>query len=137
MCVHLFACEQVLGERERVSTKQSNDQREESVCMYRAYIVTSEKVYDELGFKRCRPFVRFFYFFFFFPRTFFFPFLAFRIALFFSTINRILIPSFFFFFFPFHYHPSSRDDVTWISKRGSFEGTAFGSIVPQLVMYSA
>lgn len=105
--------------------------------MYRAYIVTSEKVYDELGFKRCRPFVRFFYFFFFFPRTFFFPFLAFRIALFFSTINRILIPSFFFFFFPFHYHPSSRDDVTWISKRGSFEGTAFGSIVPQLVMYSA
>lgn len=105
--------------------------------MYRAYIVTSEKVYDELGFKRCRPFVRFFYFFFFFPSDFFFPFLAFRIALFFSTINRILIPSFFFFFFPFHYHPSSRDDVTWISKRGSFEGTAFGSIVPQLVMYSA
>lgn len=72
MCVHLFACEQVLGERERVSTKQSNDQREESVCMYRAYIVTSEKVYDELGFKRCRPFVRFFYFFFFFPSDFFF-----------------------------------------------------------------
>lgn len=29
--------------------------------MYRAYIVTSEKVYDELGFKRCRPFVRFFF----------------------------------------------------------------------------
>lgn len=104
--------------------------------MYRAYIVTSEKVYDELGFKRCRPFVRFFYFF-FFSLGLFFPFLAFRIALFFSTINRILIPSFFFFFFPFHYHPSSRDDVTWISKRGSFEGTAFGSIVPQLVMYSA
>lgn len=101
MCVHLFACEQVLGERERVSTKQSNDQREESVCMYRAYIVTSEKVYDELGFKRCRPFVRFFYFFFFSLGLFFFPFLAFRIALFFSTINRILIPSFFFFLFPF------------------------------------
>lgn len=98
MCVHLFACEQVLGERERVSTKQSNDQREESVCMYRAYIVTSEKVYDELGFKRCRPFVRFFYFFFFFSLGLFFPFLAFRIALFFSTINRILIPSFFFSF---------------------------------------
>lgn len=79
------------------------------------------------------PLREIFLFFFFFSLGLFFPFLAFRIALFFSTINRILIPSFFFFFFPFHYHPSSRDDVTWISKRGSFEGTAFGSIVPQLI----
>lgn len=43
----------------------------------------------------------FLFFFFFSLGLFFFPFLAFRIALFFSTINRILIPSFFFFLFPF------------------------------------
>lgn len=105
--------------------------------MYRAYIVTSEKVYDELGFKRCRPFVRFFYFFFFFPRTFFFSFFSLSDSAIFFDDQSDINTFFFFFFFPFHYHPSSRDDVTWISKRGSFEGTAFGSIVPQLVMYSA
>lgn len=61
--------------------------------MYRAYIVTSEKVYDESEFKRCCPFVRFFYFFFsdFFPLFF----LDFRITLFFLVDKRsISVPLF-------------------------------------------